>query len=119
MGCGSTATVCFDAVHHVYDRSYDYHSIHTIILRLRKASLCVIGTDAVAGELCKNLVLCGIGKLVLIDPLNSVVIADDLVRNFLCTQKDIGDNVRSDTCYTYHYSGIRTILCVESLCYGE
>mmetsp|Transcript_37508 Transcript_37508/g.98375 ORF Transcript_37508/g.98375 Transcript_37508/m.98375 type:complete len:337 (+) Transcript_37508:78-1088(+) len=56
--------------------------------RLRSARLAVIGASGLAAEICKNLVLAGIGELTLIDA--GTVDATDLPSNFFFNHADIG-----------------------------
>lgn len=66
--------------------------------RLRKASVAVVGANALSAELTKDIVLCGVGRLVLLDPEQSMVKQSDLVVNFLCTVEDIDEKVATHRC---------------------
>ncbi|KAI9355034.1 hypothetical protein DFJ73DRAFT_825845 [Zopfochytrium polystomum] len=58
--------------------------------RMRQARVLVVGINGLANELCKNIVLAGIGSLTLMDP-NTVSISD-LGAQFLLSLSDVGKN---------------------------
>eukprot|EP00041_Stephanoeca_diplocostata_P033948 m.1137339 g.1137339 ORF g.1137339 m.1137339 type:complete len:354 (+) comp24435_c0_seq16:194-1255(+) len=59
--------------------------------RLRASRVLVIGTSGVAAELCKNIVLSGIGSLTLLD--NNIVSPRHLASQFFLSESDIGKNI--------------------------
>lgn len=59
---------------------------------MRDSSVLIIGLSGLACEISKNIVLAGIGSLVLLD--DAIVTGRDLSANFLLTEQDIGKNVR-------------------------
>jgi len=58
--------------------------------RLRNSSFLIVGGKALSNEVCKNLVLAGIGSLTIIDDEN--VTEEDLGSEFLISEKNIGNN---------------------------
>jgi hypothetical protein len=58
---------------------------------MRKSRLLLVGMTGLANEVAKNLVLAGIGSLLLID--RSSVTAADLGSQFFLRESDIGRNV--------------------------
>jgi molybdopterin/thiamine biosynthesis adenylyltransferase len=59
---------------------------------MRDSSVLLIGMRGLSCEVAKNIVLAGIGSLVLLDDSN--VTMQDLSANFLVTAEDVGKNVR-------------------------
>eukprot|EP00122_Pirum_gemmata_P010768 Pgem_evm1s9967 len=62
----------------------------SVVVRMKNAKICVYGTTALSAEACKNIVLAGIGKLVIVE--NSVCEQNDLWGNFLLSHDKIGEN---------------------------
>ena len=58
------------------------------LLRLQGAQLLVVNMGALAAELCKNLVLAGIGGLTIMD--DAVITEDALCAQFLIDAADVG-----------------------------
>lgn len=58
---------------------------------MRDSSVLLIGVRGLSCEVAKNIVLAGIGSLVLLDDSN--VTPRDLAANFLVTAEDVGKNV--------------------------
>ena len=58
---------------------------------MRNACICVINLRGVATELIKNIVLAGIGKLIIIDSEN--VQDEDLGAGFFFRESDVGKKV--------------------------
>jgi ubiquitin-like 1-activating enzyme E1 A len=61
--------------------------------RMRNATILVITLKGVATETIKNIVLAGIGKLVVADPEN--VSPEDLGAGFFFRDEDVGMKVRA------------------------
>ena len=59
---------------------------------MRDSSVLLIGMRGLSCEIAKNIVLAGIGSLVVMDETNVQI--QDLSANFLVTSDDIGKNVR-------------------------
>lgn len=59
---------------------------------MRNATILVIRLRGVATETIKNIVLAGIGKLVIVD--NEIVSEEDLGAGFLFREDDVGKKVR-------------------------
>jgi ubiquitin-like 1-activating enzyme E1 A len=59
--------------------------------KIKNSRLCVSGLSALAGEVCKNLILAGIGELTLLDV--TLVDAGDIYGNYLFSAEDIDLNV--------------------------
>lgn len=58
---------------------------------MRNAKILVAGVNGLSNEVCKNLVLAGIGALTIIDP--DVVREEDLGAQFFLREEDIGKSV--------------------------
>jgi len=58
--------------------------------RLRNSSILIVGGKALSNEVCKNLVLAGIGSLTIID--DEKVTTEDLGSQFLISEKNVGQN---------------------------
>ena len=63
----------------------------TMDTRMRNATVVVINLKGLATEVIKNIVLAGIGKLVVVD--REVVVEEDLGAGFFFTEEDVGKNV--------------------------
>ena len=61
---------------------------------IETAHICVLGSNGVAAEVLKNLVLPNVGEFTVVDDAN--VTAQDCGNNFFVTQDDIGKS-RSET----------------------
>lgn len=59
---------------------------------MRNATVCVINLRGVATEVIKNIVLSGIGKLIVFDPAD--VQEEDLGAGFFFREDDVGQKVR-------------------------
>jgi len=59
---------------------------------MRNAAILVIGLKGVATEAIKNIVLAGIGRLVVLDP--SKLTGEDLGAGFFFAEGEVGKNVR-------------------------
>jgi ubiquitin-like 1-activating enzyme E1 A len=59
--------------------------------RLRETKVLLIGFSGTLNEVCKNLVLGGIGKLTILD--DHVVSAKDLLSQLFCRPSDLGRKV--------------------------
>ena len=68
------------------------------MIRLRSASVLVIGMRGLGAEVCKNLVLAGIRELTVLDP--NALGAEDVAGRFL-TQTE-GENVRQRVVHFLH-----------------
>jgi len=65
---------------------------------LRNSSILIGGIRGLNNEVCKNLVLAGVGSITIID--HNVVTEEDLGAQFLITEQDVGKNVsKYDLCY--------------------
>lgn len=64
-----------------------------LIFRMRNATIVMVNLRGIAAETIKNIVLAGIGKLIIIDP--STVSEEDLGAGFLFREKDVGKLVRT------------------------
>lgn len=62
--------------------------------RMRNAKILVVGLKGTATETIKNIVLAGIGKLVVVDGEN--VSEEDLGAGFFFRDEDVGKKVRFD-----------------------
>ncbi|KAH8556118.1 SUMO-activating enzyme subunit 1-like protein [Umbelopsis sp. PMI_123] len=58
--------------------------------RIRNANILVAGIKGLGNEICKNLVLAGVGSLTILD--HETVIIEDLGSQFFLTESDIGMN---------------------------
>jgi len=58
--------------------------------RLRNSSILIVGGKALSNEVCKNLVLAGIGSLTIVD--DEKVTPQDLGSQFLISEKNVGQN---------------------------
>lgn len=61
--------------------------------RLRVSNVLLVNCQALAAEAAKNIVLAGIGSLTIAD--DELVSEDDLGAQFLLSETDIGQNVRT------------------------
>lgn len=59
--------------------------------RMRQAKILVCGISGLSNEICKNLVLAGVGALTIMD--NGTVTEEDLGAQFFLRQEDVGKNV--------------------------
>lgn len=66
--------------------------------RMRNAAILVIGLKGVATEVIKNIVLAGIGRLVVLDP--DTVHPEDLGASFFYRDEDVGSKVSRWTVFT-------------------
>lgn len=75
----------------VYDRQIRLWGLETQ-QRLQSSRVLVIGMRALASEICKDIVLAGVGSLTVWDgtPVREV----DLAANFLLRESDLGTAVR-------------------------
>lgn len=64
----------------------------TLCSRMRNASICVVNLRGIATELIKNIVLAGIGKLIVLD--SEDVQEEDLGAGFFFREDDVGKKVR-------------------------
>lgn len=62
------------------------------IFRLRAANALLIGIRGLGSEIAKNILLCGINSLTILD--NGVVTQEEQIHNFLLTPDTIGSKVR-------------------------
>ncbi len=60
-------------------------------IRLRSSKILVLGMSGIAAEVCKNIVLSGIGSLTIVD--DHVVTITDICANFFLSDQDVGRNV--------------------------
>lgn len=60
--------------------------------RMRNASILIAGLRALSNEVCKNIILAGVGSITLLE--HGTVTEEDLGAQFLVRQEDIGRNVR-------------------------
>jgi ubiquitin-like 1-activating enzyme E1 A len=60
---------------------------------MRASRVLVAGMRALSAEVCKNIVLAGVGEVVLCD--HTVATKGDILGQFLISHDDIGKNVRS------------------------
>ncbi|KAG0222050.1 SUMO-activating enzyme subunit 1, partial [Mortierella sp. GBA43] len=58
--------------------------------RMRNASILIVGMRAISNEVCKNIILAGVGSITLLD--HETVTEQDLGAQFLVRQEDIGRN---------------------------
>jgi ubiquitin-like 1-activating enzyme E1 A len=65
---------------------------NNVVKRMRNATILVINLKGLATEVIKNIVLAGIGKLILID--GNVVSEEDLGSGFFFRDEDVGKKVR-------------------------
>lgn len=61
--------------------------------RMRNATILVVRLRGVATEAIKNMVLAGIGRIILVD--GDEVLGEDLGAGFFFRDEDVGKNVRS------------------------
>lgn len=59
--------------------------------RMRNASILIAGMRALSNEVCKNIILAGVGSITILE--HESVIEEDLGAQFLLRQEDIGRNV--------------------------
>ncbi|CAI2176957.1 7770_t:CDS:2 [Funneliformis geosporum] len=57
---------------------------------MRNSSILISGIRGLSNEICKNLVLAGVGSITIID--HNVVTKEDLGAQFLITEQDVGKN---------------------------
>ena len=74
----------------VYDRQLRMWGV-AAQQRMRNSRVLVVGMKATSAEICKNLVLTGIGSLVVLD--DKIVVPRDLPGQFFLTQASIGQPV--------------------------
>lgn len=72
------------------------------VRRMRAARILVAGARALSAEVCKNIVLAGMGKLVLCD--HESVTPADMYGQFLVGESDIGKNVCGFLAPKFRYS---------------
>ena len=60
--------------------------------RLRASKVLLVGLSGLGAEICKNIVLCGVKSLTLLD--DQVVTLKDFTAQFLIPRTDLGKNVR-------------------------
>lgn len=72
--------------------------------RLHAASGLLCGLSGVGAEIAKNLMLCGLRSLTLMD--GQTVVEDDLESNFLLERDSVGQNVGcyGSTCYLFLFN---------------
>ena len=63
-----------------------------LCFRLRASKVLLVGLNGLGAEICKNIVLCGVKSLTLLD--DQVVTTRDFTAQFLIPRTDIGKNVR-------------------------
>lgn len=78
----------FACLSHVLDALWFRH----VFCRMRNATILVVRVRGTATEAIKNIVLAGIGKLVLVD--SDDVAEEDLGAGFFFRDEDVGNNVR-------------------------
>lgn len=78
----------------IYDRQLRVWGVEAQ-KRMRESSVLIVGLRGLAAEVAKNLVLAGIGSLMLLDGVT--VTAADLSANFLLRAEDLGRN-RAEAC---------------------
>jgi len=61
--------------------------------RMRRAKILLITVKSLGNEIAKNLVLAGIGSLMVLDP--DTVTEEDVASQFFVTEEHIGKNVSS------------------------
>jgi ubiquitin-like 1-activating enzyme E1 A len=59
---------------------------------MRNASILIAGMRALSNEVCKNIILAGVGSIIILE--HEAVTEEDLGAQFLLRQEDIGRNVR-------------------------
>lgn len=59
---------------------------------MRNASILIAGMRALSNEVCKNIILAGVGSITLLE--HETVTEEDLGAQFLIRHEDIGRNVR-------------------------
>lgn len=77
---------------------------------MRNATILVVRLRGTATEAIKNMVLAGIGKLIIVD--NEEVTEEDLGAGFLFRDEDVGKKVRfpwSNFSYCGHLLGVSTL----------
>lgn len=67
--------------------------------RLKQSKVLLLGMNALAAEIAKNIVLAGISSLTIID--GQQVTNDDLENNFLIPRGSVGLNVSSSSFFLY------------------
>lgn len=67
--------------------------------RLKQSKVLLLGMNALAAEIAKNIVLAGISSLTIID--GQQVTNDDLENNFLIPRDSVGLNVSSSSFFLY------------------
>lgn len=80
---------------------------------MRNASILVAGMRALSNEVCKNIVLAGVGSITILE--HETVTEEDLGAQFFLRQEDIGRNVRTSG-NTNHVSC--WALCVKTMTFG-
>ena len=75
--------------------------------RMRNAKLLVMGVSGLTNELCKNLVLAGLGAMTILD--DDLVTPSDIGCQFFLRQEDIGKNVNWKFIMIYWTGKIRLI----------
>jgi len=58
---------------------------------MRKSSILIVGIRGLSNEVCKNLVLAGVGAVTLLD--HEIVKGEDLGAQFFVNKDDVGKNV--------------------------
>ena len=77
---------------------------------MRNATVLVINLKGLATETIKNIVLTGIGKLVVLDGEN--VAEEDLGAGFFFRESDVGENVKFRSVYVFAWPRIDSKLSV-------
>lgn len=72
-----------------------------------------MGVNGLGAEICKNIVLCGVKSLMLLD--DQVVTTQDFTGQFLIPRSDIGKNVSITSFLLYDISCIRALRQVMSM----
>ena len=82
---------------------------------MRNATIMIVRLKGVATETIKNIVLAGIGKLVVAD--DALVSEEDLGAGFFFQEDDLGKKVRApSSCIMHHFKAPRQILAVIRRC---
>jgi len=90
-----------------YPRSDSFDTFLTVTCnRMRNATILVVGLKGVATEVIKNIVLAGVGKIVILD--DKEVDGEDLGAGFFFTDADVGKKVSK------HFNGNLTCCVVDS-----
>jgi len=71
---------------------------------MRSASVLVVTLRGLATEICKNIVLAGIGRLTILDDKD--VSEEDLGCGFFFREEDVGSKVRTQS-KQYRYNSLR------------